>query len=104
VRLPLPAESDRDFVVVAAHAFAEDGVFNQQPKDHEVEMAVERCALRYVGVLEEIGCERYEAGKRLFFSLVGRKSDKVKTEQLVSVCEVVGSKQDGSLFSGTTAR
>jgi hypothetical protein len=52
-------------------------------------MAVERGALREVGVLEEVRGEGDEAGKGLLFASVGLKGDKLEAEQLVGVGEVV---------------
>lgn len=61
-------------------------------------MSVESCSLGEMGVCEEIRGERYITGKWLLFALFGGQRDKVKTEELVGVREIVRGEENSGLI------
>lgn len=64
-------------------------------------MRVEGCSFGEMGVCEEVGGERNVAGKWLLLALFGGQRDKIKTEELVGVREIVRGEEDGGCVPRT---
>lgn len=64
-------------------------------------MGVEGCSFGEMGVCEEVGGERNVAGKWLLLALFRGQRDKIKTEELVGVREIVRGEEDGGCVPRT---
>jgi hypothetical protein len=89
----LTAQADGPLAFVAANKFAEARVFEEDSEREEVEFCVVRDTGRAVGMLQEVGRKRQEAGeRRLDVLLFWYKGDEDVTEELVGMSEIVGRK------------
>lgn len=57
--------------------------------------------MRQMGVLKQVGCERYVACNRSFIALLTRQLDEIEAEQLVDMGKIVRGQQNGCIFTGT---